>query len=157
MAHQSDSALQREAENLIVKELANELGASLSKRRVELPGGAKVELDAASEDNSVFVEAFAHQGAFKGGQRAKVARDAFKLATLGRVYPKARLIIAVADQVAAKTLGGKSWLSEAIKTWQIEVITVDVGKKTRAQLVARQQEQRMVNPILDEQVEDEPL
>ena len=103
-----------------------------------------------SEDDSLFAEAFAHQGTWLGGQRAKVARDALKLITLGRAHPKARLILAFADPIAARTVGGKSWLSEALKTWKIEVVVVDIGEEMRSRLVERQNEQRMVNPAADD-------
>jgi hypothetical protein len=149
VAHQSDSLAQREVETLILAELSVEVGQDLRKRKLELPGGSKVEVDGVGDDETVFAEAFAHQGPLKGGQLGKVARDAFKLITLGRTYPKARLIVAFADPAAAAAVKGKSWLAEALKTWSVEVVVVELDPAVRKGLLATQEAQRMVNPAIE--------
>lgn len=111
-----------------------------------MEGGARVDLDGAADDDSIFVEVFAHQGPLKGGQIHKVARDALKLITLGRQYPKARLIIALADEDAARFTAGKGWLAEALRAWNIDVVVVDVEDVVRDGLRAAQVRQVMVNP-----------
>jgi hypothetical protein len=65
-----------------------------------------------SEDESVLVEVFAHQGRLKGGQFHKVARDALKLITLARSREASRLILAFGEEAAACVIG-RSWLAEA--------------------------------------------
>jgi hypothetical protein len=127
-AHASDSTAQSDAEPLILAAVAEQLGVTLAPRRLTLPGGATADVDGVAADESVLVEVFARQGALKGGQRGKIARDALKLITLGRHRPDARLILAPADEAAAKPLNAKSWLAEALGTFQIEVLVVDLDR-----------------------------
>lgn len=112
MPHNSDSATQREAETVILDAISAQLGTTLAKRRVDLPGGSWVEVDGVAEDMSVFAEAFAHVGPMKGGQKRKVALDVLKLITLQRAYPEAQLVLAFCDSTAVNSLTG--WLGEAI-------------------------------------------
>ena len=148
MGHESDSLEQRVAEPLILAEVELTLGVELVKASLDLPGGSRVEIDGAAPDGSAFVEVFAHQGRLKGGQVHKVARDALKLITVARSRPVSpdHLIIAFADDEAAACVGGKSWLSEALGTWGIEVFIAELDAETRAGLLAAQARQVMVNP-----------
>lgn len=75
-AHASDSTAQSDAEPLILAAVADQLGVKLAPRRLALPGGATADVDGVAADESVLVEVFARQGALKGGQRGKIARDA---------------------------------------------------------------------------------
>jgi hypothetical protein len=86
VTHASDSAIQREAEAVILKVISEQLGTLLGPRRVDLPGGTWVEVDGVSADLSVFTEGFAHVGPMKGGQKRKVALDVLKVITLQRSY-----------------------------------------------------------------------
>jgi hypothetical protein len=139
MAHQSDSLTQREVESLIIAGLSAKLRRKLAKRRLSLPGGAEVEVDGVSRDESILAEAFAHQGPLKGGQFGKVAKDTLKLLTLARDRKSARLILAFADPVpAAQVASGKSWLAEALKTWKVAVVVVDLDAATRDGIKAAQ-------------------
>ena len=147
--HQSDSHEQRSAEPLILAGLASELGVALAPRSLTLEGGARVDVDGVAEDGSIFVEIFAHQGRLKGGQIHKVARDALKLVTLARNRGNPRLIIAFGDQAAADRVTGKSWLAEALRTWDIEVRIVKLDDAVRDELRAAQTRQIMVNPSSD--------
>jgi hypothetical protein len=149
VAHQSDSTAQREAEPLILAGLAKELGVELVPRSLLLDGGARVDIDGVADDESVFVEIFAHQGPLKGGQFHKVARDALKLITVARSRPAARLFIAFADTEAAAGVSGRSWLAEALRTWDVEVRTVDLDDQARDRLRGAQSRQIMVNPSAD--------
>lgn len=146
-AHASDSTAQAAAEPLILAAVAEQLGVTLAPRRLALPGGASADVDGVAADESVLVEVFARQGALKGGQRGKIARDALKLITLGRHRPGARLILALADEAAAKPLKAKSWLAEALTTFQIEVLVVDLDPDLRAGIRAAQVRQVMVNTV----------
>jgi hypothetical protein len=125
--------------------VANQLGVTLTPRRLALPGGATADVDGVTSDESVLVEVFAHRGALKGGQRGKIARDALKLITLGQHRPGARLILALADEAAAKPLRAKSWLAEALSTFKVEVLVVDLDPEVRAGIRAAQVRQVMVN------------
>jgi hypothetical protein len=86
----------------------------------------------------------------KGSQPKKVAQDALKLITLRRSHEGSRLVLAFADEAAARSvLGGKGWLAEALATWEIEVRVVELTAEMRAQITAVQARQRMVNPSND--------
>src|ERR1700754_278881 len=113
MSHASDSTAQSDAEPLILAAVAAQLGVTLEPRRLKLPGGSRADVDGVAPNESVLVELSARQGELKGGQRGKIARDALKLITLGHHRPDARLILALADEAAAKPLTAKSWLAEA--------------------------------------------
>ena len=145
MTHASDSGAQLEAEPLILAAVGERLGVTLAPRRLTLPGGARADVDGADEAERVLVEVFAHQGALKGGQRGKIARDALKLITLARERPGCRLILALADEAAAKPLRAQSWLAEALATWSIEVLVVELDHEVRAGLRSAQVRQVMVN------------
>lgn len=149
MAHQSDSTVQRQVEPLILSGLAAEVGIDLAPRSLLLDGGARVDIDGVADDESVFVEIFAHQGPLKGSQFHKVARDALKLITVARSRPAARLFIAFADVEAAAGVSGGSWLAESLRAWSITVKTVDLGDRVRDRLRAAQSRQIMVNPSPD--------
>jgi hypothetical protein len=114
-SHSSDSHEQRAAERLILDGVERKVRRKLRPRSLALPGGARVEIDGATADDSVLVEVFAHQGSPKGGQRHKVAGDALKLITVVRGQkPRPRLILAFADERLAAWAAGKSWLAEAL-------------------------------------------
>lgn len=98
----------------------------------------------------MFVEVFAHQGPLKGGQRHKIAGDVLKLVTLGKARPAARLVLAFADEDAAKQVKNKGWLAEAVVTWGIEVLVIDLPDDVREGLRGAQRRQVMVNPGSDE-------
>jgi hypothetical protein len=146
MAHQSDSHEQRSAEPLIRERVSLAVGVELTPRSLQLDGGARVEVDGVAPDESVLVEIFAHQGRLKGAQFHKVARDALKLITLRRSRSSSRLIIAFGDPDAAACVSAGSWLSEALRTWEIEVVLVDLDDEVRTDLRAAQVRQIMVNP-----------
>lgn len=146
MTHPSSSHEQTAAEGLVLDTLSDRLGAQLAPQRVDLAGGSYMNVDGVSDDPQVFVEVFAHQGALKGGQRHKVAGDVLKLVTLSKAHPEARLVLAFADAVAAKSVQNKGWLAETVVTWGIEVIVVDLPADVRAGLNAAQLRQVMTNP-----------
>ena len=146
MTHASSSQEQRDAEPLIREGVARHLGGpALASRVLRLDGGSRVDVDGVSEDESVLVEIFAHQGRLRGGQYGKVARDALKLITLARTRPGSKLVLAFADEDAARCATGKSWLAEALKTWGIEVVVVPLDDKVREGLHAAQVRQVMIN------------
>jgi hypothetical protein len=134
---------------LIRAAVAEHVGKGLRPRTLTWPGSARVDVDGVAEDNSVFVEIFAHQGALKGGQRHKVAGDVLKLITLTREYPGARMIIAFGDDVAARAVSGTSWLSEALRVWGVEVYVAELDEAVRESLIAAQLRQHMQSPSVD--------
>jgi hypothetical protein len=145
VAHPSDSQEQRNAEALILQAVSASVGIELAPRSLRLDGGARADVDGVAPDESVLVEVFAHQGRLKGAQFHKVARDALKLITLGRTRPGSRLIIAFGDSDAAACVSASSWLAEALRTWAIEVLVVNLDADIRAGLRSAQARQVMVN------------
>ena len=125
--HQSDSAIQRSAEKIILAKAAERLGMDLAPARLTIEGGAYVELDGAAPDHRVFVEVFARQGALKGGQQKKVCQDALKLITVRLSHPGARLVLAFADHGAAAYALKGTWVSQALAAWDVEVLIVDLA------------------------------
>jgi hypothetical protein len=146
VGHQSDSHEQRTAEPLILAGVSKTIGVELAPRSLRLDRGARVDVDGVAADESVLVEVFAHQGRLKGAQFHKVARDALKLITLGRSRAGCRLVIAFGDPEAATCVTGASWLAEALSSWEIEVLIVDLDDAVRAGLRDAQVRQVMVNP-----------
>ncbi len=136
-----DSREQQEAEREMVAALASQLGVALAPRRVEFGSDVRVELDAASDDLSVLVEAWAHQGPVKGAQRYKVLTDAFKLAFVGReLGGTRRLILLLSDDQAAQKFAG-GWAAAALRQSGVEIVVVDLDQETRQRVRAAQARQ----------------
>ena len=105
---------------------------------MQLDSNAFVEVDGVSDDESVFVEVFAHQGNMKGGQRDKVATDALKLITLGQSRPDAKLILALAHPDVIRFATKGTWVAAALKAWRVEVLEVELHETTRGQPPSRE-------------------
>lgn len=129
--HPSDSAAQRGAEPVIVQAVAEAIGVPLAKRRLVVGDGAECEVDGASADGTILVEAFAHQGKLRGGQFKKVSEDALKLITLARGQIDTRLILAFSDEQGARSFLGASWKAEALRIWGVEVMVVTLADDVR--------------------------
>lgn len=152
MPHVADSKDQRTAEAVIRNLMALELGVTLEKTTIKLSPTTRVEIDAASEDESVLVEIFARQGSLKGGQVKKVAQDALKLITLKRERPDAKLYLAFASaEAAAYVQNPKGWLTEALRVWGVHVVVVEVPESTRRALLAAQARQIMSSPVVKDE------
>lgn len=128
--------MQRRAETEIVAALAAAQGLKLLPKagRVTLTGGVWVEVDARSEDGSVFVEAYARQGQLKGAQLKKIGQDVLKLALLKREadYAETRAIIAFASQDACNSVRG--WLRRAAEAFAVELCVVSITDELRQQI-----------------------
>jgi hypothetical protein len=142
--HPSDSSAQADAEWWILHALGKTIDVALDQHVDVAIGDAIVKPDGVAMDHSVFVEVFAHIGKLKSGQRHKVSTDALKLIAIREVYPKARLILAFADQDAAGSVTG--WKAETLKANGIEIRVVDLDPTERAKVEAAQARQTMVNP-----------
>lgn len=130
---------QHEAEAIVLAGAAAQFGVPLTGRTLALPGGAQVDVDGVDEAQTVFVEVLLRRGRLKGPQLDKVARDALKLATLGRAFAARRLVIAFADEAAASSVTGQSWLAEALRTWSVEVVVVMLDDGARERLAVLQE------------------
>ena len=142
--HVSDSLAQRNAEPLIIAAVAAYVGVPLAPARITFEDGVRVEIDGASEDRAVLVEAYAHTGVLRGGQPKKLATDAFKLTWAGRKLGSTRLIVAVIDEeVEQYLLRPKAWLTAAMRDSAVEVVRVDIDESARARVAAAQRLQEM--------------
>jgi hypothetical protein len=143
----SDSAVQRRAEADIIAALAAMEGLRFIEgpSRIALTGDVWVEVDARTEDGSVFVEAYARQGSLKGAQLKKIGQDVLKLALLKREadYANARAIIAFASDEARDSVRG--WLRRAAESFDVELRVVSISSDLRAEILSAQSRQLMVN------------
>lgn len=140
-AHVSDSAEQRAAERAIIAAVAEQLGVELTPARIPIED-AHVEIDGASADRAVLVEAYARIGALKGAQPRKLATDAFKLAWAGQRLGATRLVIAVADEVVAGYLQRPgAWLTAALRDAGVDVLVAELDEDMRSAVQAAQSRQ----------------
>ena len=153
--HQSDSAVQRDAETAIIDALAAKIGVVLvNGGTLTLSGGARIKLDARSEDGRFAVEAYARQGTLKGGQLKKIAQDVLKLALLRREpgYADVRPIVVFASEEARSSITG--WVNRAAEVFGVEFHVVDIDPGLRDAIVATQGRQKMVNVDLSAAADD---
>ena len=125
--HQSDSAVQRDAETAIIDALAAKIGVVLvNGGTLTLSGGVRIKLGARSEDGRFAVEAYARQGTLKGGQLKKIAQDVLKLALLRREpgYADVRPIVVFASEEARSSITG--WVNRAAEVFGVEFHVVDI-------------------------------
>ncbi len=134
-----DSRVQREAEGCMVKKLSKKLGTTLKPFTLHLEHGGRLTVDGGSAQPPILCEAWAHIGTPRPAQKAKVMMDAIKLAFAGQRRPRPRLILAFADQAAAKPFQGKSWMAQALERFNIETHVVRLPKKLRAKVLKAQQ------------------
>jgi hypothetical protein len=135
----SDSSEQRSAE-------AEILAALERLWKVRLDGRPKidqrVELDGFADGRvPICVEVWAHQGAAKGGQPAKVMRDFCKLLLVEKLLAtKCRKVVAVCDETALALLD-TSWQGRFADEFGIERVVVDVPEATRERIRKAQKRQ----------------
>lgn len=137
--HASDSLAQRDAEPLIIEAVAAFVGTPLSPSKIDMGDGVRVEIDGASRDRSILVEAYAHVGKLVGAQPKKLATDAFKLVWAGRKLRASRLIIAVIDEeVEAYLRRPTAWLTAALLDGKVEIVRVTIDSEAHARVTAAQ-------------------
>lgn len=145
--HLSDSTVQKNAELAIINSLAEQLGmaGALSPKKLPTPGGAFVQLDACSDDNSILVEAYARQGKLRGAQIKKISQDVLKLALLKRDsrLSRSRAIIVFASEEARASITG--WVRSAADQFGVELLVVDIPESVRNDIRSAQARQVMVN------------
>lgn len=122
--------------------LADQLGVPLAPRRIDLPDGRRVEIDAATAGLSVLCEAWAHQGSPKSAQKNKVIVDALKLAYVARMVDGSpRLILLLSDELAAAPFRGKSWYAGALSHFGVEIVVVELPQDSRDAVLKAQMRQ----------------
>ncbi|MFQ5735101.1 MAG: hypothetical protein ACE5KM_24470 [Planctomycetaceae bacterium] len=138
--HASNSSVQRLAEAEILDVLQERWNVRFEDgpqidRRVDLDGF----VDGA---NPICVEAWAHQGRAKGGQKGKVMRDFCKLLLVEKLLGKPCRKIFVACDSEALAFLNNSWMGHFADEFGIERIVVDVSGETRQRIRNAQQKQR---------------
>lgn len=137
-----DSSELRRAERAMLDALGERLGLVLSPRRLERPGGIRVEVDGADDGLTVLVECWAHQGPAKVAQKYKLMNDAVKLHWIGSTMPTPpRRILCVTDIAAIQHLQGRSWQGQAIRDLGVAIEIVPLAEDLRASVVAAQTRQ----------------
>jgi hypothetical protein len=137
-----NSLEQQEAEDQMIRLVAQSLGVAVAKRRFELPAGGWLEIDGFSEAPRVLCEAWAHIGKPKSAQKNKVMADAMKLIFASALGPAPeRLILAFADEDAASHFRGDSWMAQALKAKNIETVVVELPNDVRRRVLLAQKRQ----------------
>jgi hypothetical protein len=137
-----DSLEQRAAEGYVLAAVQAHVGVQLAKEEFRTESGERVEIDAASEDPPLLVEAWAHQGRPKSAQRHKVLADAFKLLWVQRGFrPGARMILAFADEEAARPFRSGSWMATALRDLRVDTVVVSLPEDVREAVLAAQRRQ----------------
>jgi hypothetical protein len=127
-----NSVEQRHAEEHLIARLGEKLGARLEKQKFTLPGGEWLELDGYCKSQSIFCEAWAHQGPPKAAQKNKVLADAFRLLYVERMMScSGKKILLFGDKVAAKRFQGQNWMGRALKAFDIEICVIELPKEIR--------------------------
>jgi hypothetical protein len=122
--------------------LEHHLGIRLERRRIRFEDGTWLEVDGASDDPPILVEAWAHQGPPKSAQKMKVVNDAFKLLAVQRlVADDARLVLLFADEAAALPFRAGTWRSAALREAGIEVLVAELPDETLGLVRAAQKRQ----------------
>ena len=136
----SDSAVQRRAEADIIA-ASEGLNCREVPGRITLTGDVCVEVDARTNDGSVFVEAYARQGSLKGAQLKKIGQDVLKLALVKREaeYANARAIIAFAgDEARDSATPSEAGCSERRELFDVELRVVSISSDLRAGILSAQ-------------------
>jgi hypothetical protein len=140
--HASDSFEQRQAEKLLVAQFSIEIGRPLAPQTIRLDDGSRVDLDAATTELGLLVEAWAHIGPAKPAQVKKVLTDALKLQWVASRLPTrpARLVLLFADTAAAApfTPTARGWGARAIADGNVDVVVCDIGRDMRETISAAQ-------------------
>jgi hypothetical protein len=137
-----DSKEQRDAEEMLLCQLHNQLGFKLTKRCIPLPDGGRLEIDGVSDSPRAFCEAWAHQGSPKSAQKNKVMADALKMIYATKLTNEAaRKILLFGDEQAALFFKGKSWMAQALRHFGIEVVVGQLPEQTK-ELIRRAQERQ---------------
>lgn len=137
-----DSDEQRQAGEHLIQRLAQELGVSLSLKRMNLPRGGWLELDGYSEEPPIISEAWAHIGPPKSAQKSKVAKDAFKLLLAEKLLNRDfRKILVFADSRAAAHFLGRSWIARGLDAAGIEVKVFELPDRIREMVLGAQRRQ----------------
>lgn len=135
----SRSDVQQEIEKHVLKRVEEELGnvaiESNPKLIIDSEKGTYICPDFYSEGENLIGEIYSHVGKLKGSQPDKIATDILKMMLYEKVCgTKLRKIIAVCEEDALKQLSGKSFLAEAIRKFDVEILYIKLSSDDRDRL-----------------------
>ena len=138
---------QQSAECIIADIVESRVQCKLDRNvRVDISDGVHIEPDLYSEKDRIICEIFAHIGSLKVGQQHKISQDLLKMLLLekskGVEYRKAIVIV---DDSVGKYLNGKSFISESIRQFGIEVIRINLPDEISEGIQKAQKRQVMIN------------
>lgn len=138
---------QQSAEKYISSIVEKSLGSSLDRNaKVILSDGVHIEPDLYSEKDKIICEIYAHIGSLKVGQKHKISQDILKMILLEKCKATPyRKIIVVADDRVEKYLNGKSFLSESIRQFEIEIMKENLPNEMFINVSKAQARQTMRN------------
>ena len=137
----SDSSEQQAAERHILAAVGERYGVELRKERIDLEAGSWLEVDGYASDPLILCEAWARIGPAKPGQQKKVMTDALKLVVARAERGGAEdchAVLAFCDEAAAAHFSGKSWMAEALRQLNIEVLVVEIPPEVRESITTAQ-------------------
>ncbi|RJQ08573.1 MAG: hypothetical protein C4558_07730 [Dehalococcoidia bacterium] len=131
---------------MVTELLSKQLGVVLKKRTFSLPNGGRIEIDAVSDTPPILCEIWAHQGAPKSAQKAKVMTDAMKLVyarTLitGGQTPELKFVFTDEEAATHFRHASTSWMAAALKVADVEVVVVPLPEDVRQAVIAAQRQQ----------------
>jgi hypothetical protein len=126
----------------------------LKGTKVDVGSGTYVQVDAASSDHAVLLEAYARQGKLKGAQLEKIAQDILEFALIKKVRTVQETdayIVFASDEARASICG---WLLTAAYSYDVQLVTVDIDDELRGSIIRAQGRQIMINasPLADDLV-----
>ena len=143
----SKSDEQQKAE-IIIGDCVEEYLACPLKRneRIVLTEGVHIVPDLYSEQDRIVGEIFAHIGSLKIGQQHKISQDILKMLLLEKTKGiKYRKMLVIVDDKMEEYLKGKSFISESIRQFGIEIKKIDLLDETYEAVLNAQRRQVMVN------------
>lgn len=104
----------------------------------------KVEPDAYSESPPILVEAWAHIGKLKDGQRNKILSDALKLLYIDKKTKRSfKKVILFSNEETMNCFLSNSWWSKALSDFGIELEFVEIDKETENMIIEAQKQQAL--------------
>lgn len=143
--HLSDSSVQGKIEIKIVKKLEKDHGCIFSKIREN----SRFEFDFFNDEKKIIGEIYAGIDKLNPAQKKKVITDCFKLVCAEKKFGgEWNKYIVFVDEKIKNAFIGDSWISEAIKLFEIKLITVDLLPKELDELRLAKKRQQIGNHLI---------
>lgn len=146
--NKSDSTEQQLMENVVFERLQQKLKIRFEKNPKISVGDSHlsyIQPDFYSKEHRIIGEIFVHIGETKKAQNNKISNDIMKMLLLDKKHNILyRKIIVLCDDDVIKKITGKSWLSECIREFDIEIIKIDLTEDER-KLIKNAQNRQVMN------------